>query len=129
MTIRFYPFEEDLESSNLKEKLELLLEAAESYKAAILDQGLSMEDSADAYKRSIPREITISYNWEAIARVLSEIREAPESSAASRMLKAGQLTKLAEIYEVLRGARMPKLEAVRLALINEANQLRTSSAA
>jgi hypothetical protein len=32
---------------------------------------------------------------------------------------------LASVYEVLRAARMPKLEAVRMALMNEATQLRS----
>jgi hypothetical protein len=53
----------------------------------------------------------------------------PEHNQASRLTKAGYLAKLAEVYEVLRGAKMPKLEAVRLALINEANQLKSASAA
>ncbi len=34
------------------------------------------------------------------------------------------LTKHADVYEVLRGAKMSKLEAVRLALISEAAQLK-----
>ena len=54
------------------------------------------------------------------------------SSAASdvykrqvnKLAKADHLKKLAEVYEVLRAARMPKLEAVRLALMNESMQLR-----
>lgn len=123
MTLVFYPHEDDLSSSSLEEKLEVLMESAERYKAAVLDASKT-NVTAEGGKQMIPKDIKIAYNWEEIARVLSEIRQLPESSQANKLTKADRLTKLAEIYEVLRGAKMPKLEAVRLALINEASQLK-----
>ncbi len=52
--------------------------------------------------------------------VLREVREMPEADRSARIAKADLLTKLAEIYEVLRAAKMPRLEAVRIALMSEA---------
>ena len=78
-------------------------------------------------KLAVPREMTHAFNWQEVARMLREIREMPEANQSSRVSKADHLTKLAEIYEILRAAKMPKLEAVRLALMNEANHLRGSS--
>lgn len=123
MSLVFYPHEDDLASSSLEEKLEVLMESAERYKAAVLDASKAPV-TVDANKRIIPRDIQIAFNWEEIAKVLSEIRQLPESSQTNKLVKAEKLTKLAEIYEVLRGAKMPKLEAVRLALMNEASQLK-----
>ncbi len=126
MSIMFYPHEEDLGSSAIPAKLELLLTGAERYKAIILETAAkSAEANIDSAKRMTPRELTHVYNWQELAKLLRELRELPEQNPAGRLTKAGYLTKLAEIYEVLRGAKMPKLEAVRLALINEANQLKS----
>lgn len=125
MAIVFYPHEDSLKASTLPEKLEVLMESADQYKAAVLDVGVAVEHAER--KRQVPRDLSAAYNWEEIASVLRDIRELPEATAASKTQKADYLNKLAEIYEVLRGAKMPKLEAVRIALVSEANQLRGSA--
>lgn len=125
MPLIFYPHEGELESSNIDQKLEVLLEAAERYKAVVLDA--KNADALDPSKRTTPKMVSYAYNWDDIAKLLREIRELPESSPSSKVSKADKLTKLAAIYEVLRGAKMAKLEAVRLALINEASHLGTGT--
>lgn len=130
MPLMFYPHEDDLESSGISEKLEVLLEAAGRYKAAVLDAAAAakpVEENGNGKKRSMPRDLAVAFNWEEIAKLLREIRDMPEATPANKKGKAQNLTKLAEVYEVLRGAKMAKLEAVRLALINEANQLQAGS--
>jgi hypothetical protein len=128
MSITFYPKSGDLQTTDLKEKLGLLLGAAEQYKAAIL-QIAKPADPLDPAKRHVPRDMMYAYNWDELAKLLRELRELPENNQSNRLSKSENLMKLAEVYEVLRGAKMPKLEAVRLALVNEANQLRSTSAA
>lgn len=130
MPINFYPHEEDLESSNTQEKLDTLMEAAERFKAVVLDASAAKASSnanTEPKKRMMPRDLPFAYNWEEIARLLIEIRGLPEINAGNKVTKAKHLTRLAEIYEVLRAAKMPKLEAVRIALMNEAAQLRSSA--
>jgi hypothetical protein len=128
MAITFYPHEEDLGSSAIPAKLELLMRSAERYKSVVLESVVKTgETIPDPAKRMVPRDLTQSYNWQELAKLLRELHEMPEQNSASRLTKAGYLIKLAEIYEVLRSAKMPKLEAVRLALINEANQLKSAS--
>lgn len=128
MPMIFYPHQDELESSTLDQKLEVLMESAERYKAVILDASKNAEvvTIPSEKKRMTPRELAHAFNWEEIAALLRLIREMPESSPANKVLKGNRLAKLADIYEVLRGAKMSKLEAVRLALMNEANQLRGS---
>ena len=123
MPVVFYPHDDDVELGSLQEKLEVMMEAAERYKAVVLDTTTPIMDN-DGKRRLTPREIRVAFNWQEIAKMLREIRELPESSPSSKVTKAERLTRLAEIYEVLRGAKMPKLEAVRIALMNEAKQLR-----
>ncbi len=128
MTITFYPHQDDLESASMAQKLELLMDAAERYKAVVLDAAAkSPAEKNENGKRMVPRELTVAYNWDEIAKALREIRELPESGQAAKITKANHLAKLAEIYEILRAAKMAKLEAVRLALMNEVTQLRSSS--
>ena len=129
MAIMFYPHEEDMQNGSAKERLDMLLEAAERYKAITLDMAAKSIETPGAVsaKLAVPREMTHAFNWQEVARMLREIREMPEANQSSRVSKADHLTKLAEIYEILRAAKMPKLEAVRLALMNEANHLRGSS--
>ncbi len=130
MPITFYPYEEDLGPSPLSTKLEVLMLAAERYKAIVLETNIKVsEASSDSTDGTSPRELAHAYNWQELAKVVRELREMPEQNQANRLAKAGHLMKLAEIYEVLRGAKMPKLEAVRLALVNEANQLKAASGA
>lgn len=120
MSIEFYP-EEDLKkdlSASLEKKIEILLKSAKRYKAIVLDPNQGVSPS------SVPAELKIAYNWDGIAYVLREVRQMTEETPDDKRRKGEYLMKLAEVYEVLRGAKMQKLEAVRLALANEANQLR-----
>jgi hypothetical protein len=71
--------------------------------------------------------LKVSYNWDGLAQVLREVQQMTEANPADKRLKSERLLKLAEVYEVLRAAKMQKLEAVRLALVNEATQLRGST--
>ena len=123
MPLTFYPHTEDAQKGSLAERIDILMEAAERYKVIILD---SKNEAGEAgiTKRTIPRDLTVVYNWEEIARILRQIRDLPEISKGDKLKKGDLLAKLAEVYEVLRAAKMSKLEAVRLALISEANQLR-----
>lgn len=125
MPITFYPHEEDISAGNLKEKLEVLLSAAELFKSAILDTTKTPDAILDPGARVAPKDIGHAFQWQEIAIVMRQIRELPENNKANRITKIEHLTKLSEIYEILRAARMPKLEAVRLALINEINHLRS----
>lgn len=129
MALTFYPSSEDAQKGSLEERVELLMEAAERYKAIILDAAAAKSETGEAVPKrgAVPREQTAAYNWEEIARVLREIRELPEGAKMDKRKKAELLGKLAEVYEVLRAAKMSKLEAVRLALISEANQLKGDS--
>ena len=131
MALTFYPHEDDLEraaSIPVAEKLEILLEAAERYKAIVLDASAAASLPADTEalgpRRTTPADLKVAFNWEGIAQVLSEIRALSETGPREKASKAANLTKLSEVYEVLRAAKMPKLDAVRLSLVNEANQLR-----
>lgn len=123
MPLTFYPFSDDVHRGSLEERIDFLMEAAERYKAVVLET-TNVKVDVDPKKRSVPRELTAAFNWDEIARVFREIRDLPEISKTDKTQKADLLTKLSEVYEVLRAAKMSKLEAVRLALISEANQLR-----
>ena len=119
MTLLFYPHLEDAQKGSLEDRIELLISAAEKYKAITLDANAKIEQPAQL----APRDLQNTYNWDEIASVLQAVREMPEGSPESKSHKARLLGKFAEIYEVLRAAKMPKLEAVRLALANEMQQL------
>lgn len=126
MPLVFYPPLDDIQQEEKpEEKIAILMEAAEQYKAAILE--IVKKGTGDVKKQQTPREQLVAYNWEEIAKVLRQIRESPEITKEDKLKKANFLAKLAEVYEVLRAAKMAKLEAVRLALINEASQLRTGA--
>lgn len=124
MPLVFYPAIDDADRGTLHDRIEHLAEAAERFKAVVLDEAAKPHAPSDASKRTSPRDQAGAYNWDEIARVLRLVREMPEGSKQDKLIKSEMLTKLAEIYETLRGAKMSKLEAVRLALISEANQLR-----
>jgi len=126
MPIIFYPQDDELESANTDERLEILLTSAERYKAAVLDTAVKYggTSSTGAKAGAVPRDIPMTFNWEYLSGLLRQIRELPEGAPSDRLAKAAKLEKLVGIYEVLRGARMPKLEAVRLALMNELTQIR-----
>ena len=127
MPLTFYPHSDDAQKGSLDERVETLMQAAEDYRAVVLDTGTKVVKSEENSKKGMtPRDLTVAFNWEEITRVLREVRELAEVNAGDRMRKAAMLTKLSEIYEVLRSAKMSKLEAVRLALISEANQLKGS---
>lgn len=127
MPLVFYPHPDDAEKGTLEERIEVLRDAAERFKAIALETTTAKVESSET-KRLVPRELKAAYNWDEIARVLREIRDLPEGNKPDKAKKAELLTKLGEIYEILRGAKMSKLEAVRLALLSEANHLRGSSA-
>jgi hypothetical protein len=122
MPLTFYPATEDLLSASIPDQITVLMDAAERYRVALQDLSAKAPEATGV--RSTPRDLHAAYNWEVIASVLRHIRELPEASKDERQRKADLLTKLSEVYEVLRSAKMSKLEAVRLALIGEANQLR-----
>jgi hypothetical protein len=126
MPVAFYPHDEDVQLGSIAERLEILMEAAERYKSSISEVTAAPKEEGAVPKGLTPKEIKIAYNWQEIARILREIRELPEVNPAMKASKADRLARLSEIYEVLRGAKMPKLEAVRIALMNEASHLRTS---
>ncbi len=126
MPLTFYPHSDDAQKGTLLERVEILMEAAERYKAIVLEVNPGSETTEK--KRSVPRDQAAAYNWEEIARLLREVREMSEITREDKTKKADILTKLAEVYEVLRAAKMSKLEAVRLALISEATHLRGSAA-
>lgn len=122
MSLSFYPHSDDLQTGTFEQRLDLLSEAAERYKAVITD--LSSKAAVDSSRKIVtPRDQEAAFNWEEIARILREVREMPEMDKGDKKRKGLLLRKLAEVYEILRAAKMPKLEAVRLALISEANQL------
>jgi len=121
MALTFYPHPDDTQKGTIEDRIEVLMDAAERFKAVILEE---KNVGSDESKRPLPRDQVIAYNWEEVSRVLRLVRELPEGTPADKLKKAGLLNRLAEIYEVLRAAKMSKLEAVRLALISEANQLR-----
>lgn len=127
MTLVFYPHTEDTQKGSLEDRIEVLMEGAERFKAFILDASSKIEAGEEVKNRLVPRDIAAAFNWDEIARVLREVRELKEASKSDKSIKSQFLTKLSEIYEVLRAAKMPKLEAVRLALIGEAAQLRNGS--
>ncbi len=125
MTLTFYPHSEDTQKGSLQERVEILMEAAERYRTTVVDGSASSTGAeSGVVRRTVPRDLTITYNWDEIARLLRQIRELPETNKGDKTKKGDLLAKLAEVYEVLRAAKMPKLEAVRLALVGEANQLR-----
>lgn len=129
MSITFYPqVAEGANPGSIADRIELLIDGAQRYKAVVLEVGGKAELQVG---RAIfaPKDIPVSFNWDLIAGVLREVREMPEGARDDRQAKAEFLTKLAEIYEVLRAARMARLEAIRLALMSEASQLRGGSSA
>jgi len=128
MALMFYPHEDDLHSASLDERLDVLMDSAESYKAVVLDSAAKVSSAVDPTKRITPKDVLFAFNWEEVAKVLREIRELSEGAPLQKSIKADKLKKLANIYEVLRGAKMPKLEAVRIALVNEANHLGAGAA-
>jgi hypothetical protein len=123
MSVTFYPHDEDVAAGSLKEKLEVMMEAAERYRAIVLDSSSPLM-VVEVGKRVSPKEIKVAFNWQEIAKMLRETRELPENTPPNKAVKSDRLMRLSEIYEVLRGAKMPKLESVRALLASEANQLR-----
>lgn len=122
MTLTFYPHDDDTQKGSYLERVAIMLDAAERYKASILEIKPDVSPEA-ATKRNSPHDLLHAYNWPEISLLLEEIRALPEANATEKAKKAVLLTRLAEVYEVLRGAKMPKLEAVRLAIVSEATQI------
>jgi hypothetical protein len=121
MALIFYPHEEDGQNGTHEERIAVLLDAAEHYKAAVLE--IKVNPSQNPDKRTSPVEMEHAFNWPEIASMLQEIRELPEANENDKSKKAALLNSLAGVYEVLRGAKMSKLEAVRMALVGEAKLL------
>lgn len=121
MPLTFYPHPDDTQKGLIDERVDVLVDAAERYRAVVLE--VTNKPDVVAKKIVLPKDQTAAFHWDELARVLREIRELPEANREDRLRKGLLLGKLAEIYEVLRAAKMPKLEAVRLALISEANHL------
>lgn len=134
MPLTFYPHPDDAQKGSLQDRVDVMMEAAERYKAFVLDEAAKPAATPDESngngngKRLRPIDLTAVYNWEEISLLLREVREMSEASDVEKRKKADLLRKLAEVYEVLREAKMPKLEAVRVSLISEANQLSGGSA-
>ncbi|MFZ2314494.1 MAG: hypothetical protein WAW86_02395 [Gammaproteobacteria bacterium] len=126
MALIFYPHADDTQKGSMDDRIEVLMEAAERYRAVVLDATNQPAITTDDKKPMAPRDQAVAFNWEEIARVVRYIRMLPEVNRSDKMKKADTLVKLAEVYEVLRAAKMPKLEAVRLALISESTHLRGS---
>lgn len=121
----FYPEDENV-LGTIDEKLDILMAAAEQYKTYLLgalEEKNALPELSDK-KIMMPRDIQHAYQWDFLAKMLREIRDIPEATASAKTKKMTYLEKLATIYEVLRSAKMPKLEAVRLAIMNEADQLK-----
>lgn len=123
MPLMLYPHSEDASTGTYIERIEQLMEAAERYKAAVLEITAKLPAGTQEVRVFSPKDLTVAFNWDIIAVLLREIRALPEATKEEKDKKNKCLTRLAEVYEVLRGAKMPKLEAVRVALTNEANQL------
>lgn len=126
MALTFYPHADDTQKGSMNDRIEVLMEAAERYRAVVLDVTNQSAVTTDEKKPMAPRDLPVAFNWEEIARVVRNIRMLPEINRSDKAKKADMLVKLAEVYEVLRAAKMPKLEAVRLALISESTHLRGS---
>ena len=127
MAVTFYPHTDDATLGSFSERLEIVMEAAERYKTGVLDATKPTVMVMDPNKRMIPKDMLIAFNWQELAKLLREIRESTEGNPSAKLKKSDYLVRLSEIYEVLRAAKMPKLEAVRIALANEAKQLRSSA--
>lgn len=129
MPLTFYPHQDDTQKGTLEERADVMQEAAERFKAFVLDatkKSAAPEGearSANGDKRQAPSDLENAFNWDEIAILLREIRELPEGNEPEKKRKAMLLKKLAAVYEVLRSAKMPKLESVRTTLESEANQL------
>lgn len=121
MGLLFYPHEDDIQNETYEDRIGVLLDAAESYKAAVLE--IKASQGHDPDKLMSPGQMEYAFNWPEIAAVLQEVRDLPEANERDKKKKAELLIKLAEVYEVLRGAKMSKLEAVRMGLVNEAKLL------
>ncbi|MES2218183.1 MAG: hypothetical protein V4501_07215 [Pseudomonadota bacterium] len=126
MPLTFYPHDEDVAVGSAQERLEILMEAAERYKALVLDPStFALEEGDDGKKAMTPKDLRVAFNWQEITKLLRELRELSETNQANKATKADRLTRLADVYEVLRGAKMSKLEAVRMAIMAEVKQLRS----
>lgn len=114
MALVFYPHEDDLATSTLPEKLEALMESAQRYKAAMLDMKTKKmaTGAIDLGKRSIPKDLEISFNWGELAIVFNKTCHLTEVTAVNKAAKVEALTKLKEIYEALHSAGLLKLEIV-----------------
>jgi hypothetical protein len=132
MALIFYPHQEDINHNiSISEKLDILLDSAQRYKSIMMDSSTKTTEASlgEIKNCPTPREMEHVFNWDEIAKILNELRNLPENTPTAKIKKGDYLAKLAEVYEVLRGAKMPKLKAVCLALMSEASQLKGGNAA
>ena len=95
MPLVFYPHADDTQKGSLEERIEVLMEGAERYKAAVLDVAAPAAVTEEtAKKRMTPREQAVAYNWEEVARVLREIRDLPEATIPNKARKDRKSTRL-----------------------------------
>lgn len=121
MSLIFYPTSNKVNQGSLEERLDCLKAGASEFKEITINT--TPELLQKTHHVRTPREQKVAYNWDAISKVLREIRALTENVEAEKEKKATLLLTLADIYAILRDARMSKLEAVRVALKSEAMQL------
>ncbi|HVE45105.1 MAG TPA: hypothetical protein VNC84_08280 [Gammaproteobacteria bacterium] len=122
----FYPSPEDCGYGTLQERLSIVSNAAEQYRSAVLGGSLVPGATAEPPKYETPREQTVAFNWETIACLYREIHALTEATYSDKQEKADLLMQLSETYEVLRAAKMPRLEKISSVLAAEANQLKAT---
>lgn len=121
MSLVFHPTSNKLNQGTLEERLDCLKKGASEFKE--ITNNTMPELLQKNHHARVPREQICAFNWDAIAKLLREIRALSENLTSEKEKKAKLLLMLAEIYAILRDARMNKLEAVHVALKSEAMQL------
>ncbi len=114
MAISFMP-KSDACKGDLTQRLALIMDAALQYK--------TLMGQAEESLKKTPGDIKISFNWVLMGKLFKEIQELPENSAESKFVKVKQIKRLIDVYEVLRQAKMAKLESVKTLLLSEIRQL------
>ncbi len=88
MALTFYPSIDDaLNRGTIVERMELLLDGAERYKAVVLEDNRAAATVTETSRSVVPRDLVAAYNWEEIARILREIREMPEGNKIDKLKK------------------------------------------
>jgi len=113
----FYPAEGDISSGDLTERIEEMLGSAQQFRAVILDKTHSSTAATTTgfflkFNVKKPCDIEEAFNWDELSRLLREIKELDELSQEHKTEKVQHLNQMVEIYEVLKGAKKPKLADV-----------------